>query len=218
MRSEVTEQFDIDHITAQFCRIPALLKQLDVTITRQDVTGARGVGSSGHTVTPLVFNNRASDARIALTRAVRAAGMGWMLRPRAAVTAQRIHTCVRRRVRTRIEGMAWEPHHIHQLGAAIFEAVEAVDLPNTPDPGPTARELSAATNMLAPAEKMAHLIAMYYEEQVSPQTIRKWARNGRIEPTMVDEVQWFRVGDVLDLLRRHKPELTVADRLARLAA
>jgi hypothetical protein len=213
----LTEQFDIEAITAQFCRIPSLLRQLDVTITRQDKTGSRGVGSSGHTVTPLVFNNRASDARIALVRAVRAAGMGWMLRPRTNVTAQRIHTCVRRRVRTQIEGMAWEPHHIHQVEAAIVEAVEATDLPPSQEPGPTVRQLSAGRNMLAPAEEMARLISMYYEEQVSPQTIRKWARNGRIEPTMVDDVQWFRVGDVLALLRQHKPELTVADRLARLS-
>jgi hypothetical protein len=213
----LTEPFDIDAITAQFCRVPGLFRQLDVTITRQDKTGSRGVGSSGHTVTPLVFNNRASDARIALTRAVRAAGMGWMLRPRANVTAQRIHTCVRRRVRTQIEGMAWEPHHIQQVEAAIVEAVEAMDLPPEKGEGPTVRELSVGRNMLAPADELARLIGMYYEEAVSPLTIRKWARAGKIEPTIIDGVQWFRAGDVLTLLRQNKPELTVADRLARLA-
>jgi hypothetical protein len=113
--------------------------------------------------------------------------------------------------------MAWEPHHIHQVEAAIVEAVEATDLPPSQEPGPTARELSAGMNMLAPADELARLIGMYYEQAVSPLTIRKWARAGKIEPTIIDGGQWFRAGDVLALLRQHKPELTVADRLARLA-
>jgi hypothetical protein len=216
----LTEPFDIPAITALFCRIPGLLRQLDVTITRQDKTGTRGVGSSGHTVSPLVFNNRASDARIELTRAVRSMGMGWMLRPGTSVTAARVNRAVTRRCRTNIEGMRWtEVAPLHRVQKAVAEAVEAVDLPDVPAQGPTTRELSAARNRVAPAEELSRLILMFYEEQVSAQTIRTWARHGRIAPVhVVEKVQWFRVGDVLALLRQHKPELTVADRLAMLAA
>lgn len=210
----MTEQFDIDHITAQFCRIPALLRELDVTITRQDKTGTKGVGSAGHKVSPLVFNNRASDARIRLRYVVRVSGMGWMLRSYAAPTPESLRDAVSKLV----TGDAWTVEHSEALDESIAEAVEAIDLPPVKAEGPSARELSAATNALAPAEEMARHISMYYEESVSPQTIRKWARNGSIEPAVIDDVQWFRVGDVLALLRQHKPELTVADRLARLAS
>ncbi|MCZ4557972.1 hypothetical protein O4215_20635 [Rhodococcus maanshanensis] len=45
-------------------RIPDLMRQLDVTITRTDVVGQRGLGGpSGDDVQPLAFNLRASDSR-----------------------------------------------------------------------------------------------------------------------------------------------------------
>jgi hypothetical protein len=199
----VTEQFDIEAITAQFCRIPALLRQLDVTITRQDKTGARGVGSSGHTVTPLAFGLRASNARVGLRTAVRATGMGWMLRSYSLVTPGTIYS----RVSQLVTGGEWTVEHSEAIDGAIAEAVEAIDLPPAKVEGPSVRELSSAANQLAYPDDMAKLITTYFEEKVAAATIRSWAKRGKIEGVEVEGRVAYRVGDVLALLRRNKPQL-----------
>ena len=199
----MTEQFDIDAITAQFCRIPGLFRQLDVTITRQDKTGSRGVGSSGHKVAPLAFGLRASDARVGLRTAVRVTGMGWMLRSYSLVTPGTIYS----RVSKLVTGGEWTVEHSEAIDGAIAEAVEAIDLPPAKAEGPSVRELSAAANQLASAAQMSKHITQFYEETVAASTIRKWARLGKIEGVDIDGVQYFRVGDVINLLRQNKPQL-----------
>lgn len=199
----MTEPFDIEAITAQFCRIPGLFRQLDVTITRQDKTGSRGVGSAGHKVQPLAFGLRASDARVGLRTAVRATGMGWMLRSYPLVTPGTIYS----RVSRLVTGGEWTVEHSEAIDGAIAEAVEAIDLPPAKAEGPSVRELSAAANQLVTATAMARHITQYYELTVAESTIRKWARWGKLEGVKIAGVQHFRVGDVIALLRQNKPEL-----------
>ncbi|SLG40183.1 Uncharacterised protein [Mycobacteroides abscessus subsp. abscessus] len=51
--------------------VPDLLAELDVTITRTDVVRGAPVGKSGHRPVVVPFNQRASDARVSLERALR---------------------------------------------------------------------------------------------------------------------------------------------------
>jgi hypothetical protein len=62
---------DLDRFRSAIHQAPGVIRDLDVTITGQDAQGGQGNGGG----TPDPFNERASDARIALTTALREAAL-----------------------------------------------------------------------------------------------------------------------------------------------
>lgn len=62
---------DLDRFRTAIHQAPGVIRDLDVTITGQDAQGGQGNGGG----TPDPFNERASDARIALTIALREAAL-----------------------------------------------------------------------------------------------------------------------------------------------
>ncbi|MBH0778808.1 hypothetical protein [Nocardia bovistercoris] len=112
-------------------RVPELFAQLDVTITRTDVTvrpGGGGGHGSGHD-RPLILNDRASEARRRLLLVLRRAAT---LAPYAptALSARDAATRVLHEVLPATLGQPWCREWVKTLSRALTAAWGAVDLPS----------------------------------------------------------------------------------------
>jgi len=212
-------------------RIPELFAQLDVTITKTDVTRPRGEGSpgSGHD-RPLILNDRASEQRRTLLRTLRYAAAPVPYAPRALPPSQAALVILEQLPHNRGSGNAF---WMRSILREITKAWGVVDVPaglrfsgycfdcGAPVSAPghlrtvacrgcgrghEAAEYRAwmwqeAQEVSGTAAELARLLPHFNGTPLKAATIRKWYERGRLAGRDEDSGIVFQLGDVLELHR-----------------
>ncbi|MFI5778683.1 hypothetical protein [Nocardia sp. NPDC051570] len=213
-------------------RIPELFDQLDVTITKTDVTIPRREGSagSGHD-RPLILNDRASEQRRALLRALRYAATPVPYAPRA-LTPRNAALAILEQLPHINRGTGAE-FWVRSVMREITKAWGAVDAPaglrfsgycfdcGAPVSAPEhlrtvpcrvcGREHEAAEyrawmwqeaqQVSGTAAEVARLLPHFDSAPIKESTISKWHQSGKLAGHTEAGVTVFRLGDVLALHR-----------------
>lgn len=216
--------FDVDQITATLAGsegthvgIRALLRELDVTLTRLDRINhgpsAGGVGG-GSDEQPIPVNVAAMDASADIVRQLRKMGVAWIIGARAHVTRERIARSVHRHSTTSLAPYRWTPEDVADLYLVVKRGRLVIDIPHTdPDEAGVKRaqalalktRLVEARRCVAAGGDLARLVSMFLEEPITAGTIRLAASQGEFFPAYkFGAHSYYTVGAVLDWYGRRQ--------------